>query len=130
MNLARGAALVLAAAPLAACARDTMLLESDIPLPRGMTTVRSADIRRSAGEVTGGTFLLAGDVPDARSSVDLAATRFGVHGWTLARVEGDADMASAWFTKDARSASLMLRRRGLEPVMSTGSLEVTTPAKP
>ena len=69
MNFARGAALLLAVAPLAACARDTMLLESDIPLPRGMTTVRSADIRRSAGQVTGGTFLLSGDVQIGRAHV-------------------------------------------------------------
>jgi hypothetical protein len=138
MTIARGAAILLALvpvlvpilAPIAGCARDTMLLEGDIPLPRGMTTVRSADIRRNSGEVTGGTFLLSGDVPDARSSVDLAATRFAVHGWSLAGVTGDASMASARFTKNSRSATLMLRRRDLEPVMSTGSLEVTTTAKP
>ena len=130
MTFARGAALLLAVAPLAACARDTMLLESDIPLPHGMTTVRSADIRRASGTVTGGTFLLSGDVPDARSSVDLAATRFAAHGWKTASAAGDANSASAKFTKDARTATLMLRRRGIEPVMSTGSLEVTTPAKP
>lgn len=103
-----------------------MLLESDVPLPRGMSTVRSADIRRTAGTVAGGSFLLAGEVTDARSAVDLAATRFRAHGWTPGPSTGDHDSASATFTKDARSASLTLWRRGLDPKMSTGSLTVRT----
>lgn len=122
------AILLLALAPCA-CARDTMLLESDVPLPRGMSTVRSADIRRSGGTVSGGTFLLAGEVSDARSAVDLAATRFRAAGWTAGASAGDHDSASATFTKDARSASLTLWRRGLDHRMSTGTLTVQTAPK-
>ncbi len=130
MTLVRRALVLLLALPTAACTRDTMLLESDIPLPRGMQTVRSADIRRSAGTVSGGTFLLSGEVEDARSSVDLAAARFAAYGWQLVATEGDANVARARFAKDSRTAALSLRRRALDPVMSTGSLEVQAAASP
>lgn len=106
-----------------------MLLESDVPLPHAMTTVRSADIRRSGGTVSGGTFLLAGEVQDARSSVDLAADRFRAHGWTAAAIDGNIDLANARFTKDTRTVALTLRRRSLEPEMSSGSLTVQTAEK-
>jgi hypothetical protein len=130
MNAARVALLFLACLPAQACTRDTMLLESDIPLPRGMVTVRSADIRRTAGTVSGGLFLLSGDVADARSALDLCGTRFESHGWTRSEVRGDANAAECRFTKDSRTVALALRRRSLEPVMSTGSLEVQSAAKP
>lgn len=101
-----------------------MLLESDVPLPHGMSTVRSADIRRAGGTVTGGSFLIAGEVADARSAVDLAAERFRSHGWTPAMSSGDQDSASVTCTKDTRTAQLTLWRRGLDPKMSTGTLAV------
>ena len=130
MTFARRALILLLALPAAACARDTMLLESDIPLPHGMNTVRSADIRRNGGTVSGGTFLLSGEVHDARSSVDLAATRFAAHGWKLVESTGDSAAARARFSKDSRTAALWLRRRALEPEMSSGSLEVQAAATP
>lgn len=109
---------------LAGCSSDTMLLESDVPLPEGMATIRSADIKRAQGTVSGGTFLLAGEVDDARASVDRAARRFDAHGWTVSATDGTADAASGRFTKDGRTASLSLRRRSLDPAMSSGALTI------
>jgi len=118
---AAGLALTLA---LAGCNSDTMLLESDVPLPEGLATIRSADIRRAQGTVSGGTFVLAGEVADARAAVDRAARRFDAHGWTTASAEGNADAATARFTKDGRTASLTLHRRSLDPAMSSGALAI------
>lgn len=109
---------------LAGCSSDTMLLESDVPLPEGMATIRSADIKRAQGTVSGGTFLLAGEVDDARASIDRAARRFDAHGWTVSATDGTADAASGRFTKDGRTASLSLRRRSLDPAMSSGALTI------
>lgn len=118
------AALLLAAMLLPACTRDTMLLESDVPLPRGMSTVRSADIRRDGGTVTGGDFILAGEIDDARRAIRASAQSFEANGWTIVRADGGLDAASGEFVKDTRTVSVTLRRRALEPKMSTGMLTV------
>lgn len=118
------AALLSAALLLPACTRDTMLLESDVPLPRGMNTVRSADIRRDGGTVTGGDFILAGEIDDARSAIRASAQSFEANGWTIVRADGSLDAASGEFVKDTRTVSVTLRRRALEPKMSTGTLTV------
>ena len=118
------ARLLCAAMLLPACTRDTMLLESDVPLPRGMSTVRSADIRRDGGTVTGGDFILAGEIDDARSAIRASAQSFEANGWTIVRADGSGDAARGEFVKDTRIVSVTLRRRALEPKMSTGTLTV------
>lgn len=118
------AALLLAVLLPPACARDTMLLESDVPLPRGMSTVRSTDIRRDGGTVTGGDFILAGEIDDARRAIRASAQSFEANGWTIVRADGGLDAASGEFVKDTRTVSITLRRRALEPKMSTGTLTV------
>ena len=125
MPLLRTACIVLALGALAACSKDTMLLESDIPLPEGLVTVRSADIRRSDSTVSGGRFLLSGAVADASGAMVLAGERFAAHGWTQSESRGDADVARARFTKDDRSVELELRRRRLDPRNSQGVLSVS-----
>jgi hypothetical protein len=114
---------------LAGCSSDTMILESDVPLPSGMSTIRSGGIRRGGGTVTGGEFIIAGEVANARSSMDGAAERFRAHGWAVSSTTGDSDIATGTFVKDSRTAALTIRRRTIEPRMSTGMLSVTQ-AKP
>lgn len=123
------AILPLAALALVGCSHDTMLLESDVPVPQEMTTVRSADIRRSGGTVSGGSFLLAGDVENARRSVTKCAKRFDENGWKTVKIDGNADASTAIFTKDTRTAELTLRRRSLEPRMSNGLLTMQSSTK-
>jgi len=118
----------LAAVLLAGCAESRMLLDSDVPLPDGMTTVRSADIRRSGGVVTGGRFLLAGSVPDAAELLDATTERFRASGWSVVREEAGLDLSTARFTKANRIVDLTITRRALEPDMSTGVLEVASVA--
>ena len=118
------ASAAAACALLAACTRDTMLLESDVPLPRGMSTVRSADIRRDGGTVTGGDFILSGELEDARKAIRASAERFEANGWTIVRADGNTDAANGEFVKDTRTAVLSLRRRALEPKMSSGTLAI------
>ena len=126
MPIRRTECAVLAMAALTACAKDTMLLEGDIPLPEGLVTVRSADIRRADGVVTGGRFILSGEVADAGAAMTASAERFAAHGWTRASSEGDADAAKARFTKGARAVDLELRRRGLDTRNSQGVLSVAS----
>jgi len=126
MTIRRTACAVLAMAALTACASDTMLLEGDIPLPEGLVTVRSADIRRGEGTVTGGRFILSGEIRDASTAMETATERFAAHGWSRAALEGNADAAKARFTKGARSVDLELRRRALDPCNSQGVLSVAS----
>ncbi|MCE2885071.1 MAG: hypothetical protein LW806_09265 [Planctomycetaceae bacterium] len=122
---ALGAALLAATAPLlAACSHDAMLLESDVPVPSGMSTVRSADIRRSGGTVSGGRFILAGPVDDAGALMVATRERFAGSGWTTVEIKDGLDHSEGIFTKDARRARLTIDRRALEPDMSSGSLEI------
>jgi len=123
----RTRAVVTAAflATLQACSGSQTLLESDIPMPDGMNTVRSADIRRADGAVTGGRFLLAGEVPDAGATLESTAQRFVANGWRVDAKEVGLDLSTARFSKGARSVTLSIARRALEPDMSTGTLEVS-----
>jgi hypothetical protein len=118
----------LAAVLLSGCAESRMLLDSDVPLPDGMTTVRSADIRRSGGVVTGGRFLLAGSVPNAADLLDATTERFRASGWSVVREESGLDLSTARFAKANRTVDLTITRRALEPDMSTGVLEVASVA--
>ncbi len=107
------------------CSQGVMLLESDVPLPSGMVTVRSADIRRAEGAVTGGTFVLAGEVNDAASTMSEAIARYEAAGWSVvSRVVG-LDHAKVEFAKASRRVVLTIDRRALEPSMSVGLLTVT-----
>jgi hypothetical protein len=115
---------------LHACSSSTTLLESDVPLPDGMTVVRSADLRRDGGTLTGGRFLLAGRVPDAGELLSDTLGRFESGGWTVVDSRVGLDLASARLEKGARRAELSIHRRTLEPDMSTGMLEVTSGAGP
>ena len=103
-----------------------MLLESDVPIPEGMSTVRSADIRRGGGTVTGGRFLIAGEFDDADRLLGATIARFESSGWRLGEVEHGLDHAAATFTKGARTARVELDRRTLDPGMSSGMIEITS----
>jgi len=86
------AAFLAATVPLlAACSHDAMLLESDVPVPSGMWTVRSADIRRSGGTVSGGRFILAGPVDDAGALMVATRARFAGSGWTTVEIKDGLD---------------------------------------
>jgi len=113
---------------LQACSSSRTLLDSDVPVPDGMTTVRSADIRRSGGVVTSGRFLLAGSVLDAAESLADTSGRFRAAGWKVEREEVGLDLASARFTKAGRSVELSIARRALDPDMSTAVLEISSVA--
>ena len=103
-----------------------MLLESDVPLPEGMSTVRSADIRRSGGTVTGGRFLLAGEIDDADRVLTSTIARFESAGWRVESARPGLDKATAIFTKGGRTVDLQLDRRTLDPGMSSGMLVIST----
>ncbi len=109
---------------LLGCSHDAMLLESDVPVPNGMETVRSADIRRSEGTVSGGRFLLAGPVNDAGSLMVATRERYRANGWTTVLLEDGLDHAEGVFEKGNRRARLTIDRRAIEPDMSSGSLEI------
>lgn len=113
---------------LASCSGSRTLLDSDVPVPDGMSTVRSADIRRSAGVVTSGRFLLAGSVTDASELLDATSDRFRAAGWSVAPGEAGLDLAAARFMKAGRTVDLSIARRALDPDMSTAVLEISSAA--
>lgn len=107
-----------------------MLLESDVPLPEGMSTVRSADIRRSGGTVTSGRFLLAGEIDDAGRVLASTIARFESAGWHVESAQPALDEATATLRKGTRTATLRLDRRTLDPGMSSGLLEIAVVGGP
>ena len=113
-----------AATVLIGCSHDAMLLESDVPVPNGMETIRSADIRRSEGTVSGGRFILAGSVDDAGSLMVATRERYRANGWKTVLLEDGLDHAEGIFEKGNRRARLTIDRRALEPDMSSASLEI------
>jgi len=116
--------LLAASVLLAACSSAPVVLESDVPLPPGMSTVRSADIKRAGGTVTGGTFLLAGEVVDARDTMSTLAARFRDEGWIVLVRESGLDFAACVATKGGRSVEVRIDRRALDPAMSSGLIVV------
>ena len=121
-------AVAALAAALQACSSAPMLLDSDVPMPDGMSTVRSADIRRADGTVTGGRLLLAGAVPDASATLEATVSRFAANGWRVEAQDAGLDLSTARFSKGSRVVTLSIARRTLEPDMSTGTLEVISAA--
>lgn len=101
-----------------------MLLESDVPLPPKMESVRSADIRRAGGTVTGGRFILAGEVNDARNSLDETIERYRSNGWSVVESTRGLDRSTAVFRKGSRTATVAIERRTLSPDMSSGTLVI------
>lgn len=115
---------------LGACASGPMLVESDVPLPESMRIVRSADIRRGGGTVTGGRYLLSGATRDAGESMIALIDRFEVQGWTLVRSEIGLDLATAELAKDTRRATVRIDRRALDPAMSSAELVIGRAGEP
>jgi hypothetical protein len=113
---------------LAGCSSNAMLLESDVPLPNGMETVRSADIRRSAGTVSGGSFVLAGPCNDAADLLASTVERYRSNGWVVVAQNPGLDRSVAEFSKDTRRLELAIQRRALEPDMSSGFITITSTA--
>lgn len=109
---------------LGACSSGQTLLESDVPLPPNMESVRSADIRRAGGTVTGGRFVLAGSVSDARDALDETIERYRSNGWSLVDSARGLDHSTAVFRKGSRTATVSIERRTLSPDMSSGSLVI------
>jgi len=101
-----------------------MLAESDVPVPEGLETVRSADIRRAQGTLSGGTFLLAGPVMDAGQLLDETSARYQSSGWQIVQRELGLDRAAATYAKDTRTARVEILRRAVEPDMSSATIEV------
>jgi hypothetical protein len=111
------------------CSHDAMLLESDVPVPSGMSTVRSADIRRSGGTVSGGRFILAGPVDDAGGLMVATRERFAGAGWSTVEIQDGLDHATGTFRKGDRRVRLTIDRRALEPDMSSAMLEIASGAE-
>ena len=122
-------AIAIVAAAMQACSSSSTLLDSDVPLPDGMTTIRSADIRRAGGTVAGGRFLLAGSVPDAAATLASTVAAFESNGWRVESRDAGLDLSTARFSKGDRTVTLSIARRAVEPDMSTGMLEVATSAR-
>ena len=124
----RAIAVAALLAGLQACAGGQPQLDSDAPRRSAVALPRWPVLRRSGGTVTGGRFLLAGEVPDAAATLESTVDRFVANGWRVDAKEAGLDLSTARFSKGARTVTLSIARRTLEPDMSTGMLEVTSSA--
>ena len=78
--------------------------------------------------MTGGRFLLAGEIDDADRVLRSAIARFESAGWRLEDARPGLDQAAATFTKGGRTVDLQLDRRTLDPGMSSGMLVISSSA--
>ncbi|MSR41051.1 MAG: hypothetical protein EXS10_04020 [Phycisphaerales bacterium] len=108
------------------CSSDRKILESDVFLPEDMVTIRSANIRRSSGELVGGDFFVAGRVNNAEESVDELVDYYQSNGWFLERQTPGLDFSRADLVKGDRTVTVELVRRRLDPANSTGTIVVAT----
>ncbi len=123
------ALLTLGLALASGCSTDHRILESDVYLPEGMTTIRSSNIRRADGSLVGGDFLLAGRVNDAEASMDDLVDEYRSNGWFLKREIPGLDFSRADLVKGDRTVTVELVRRRLDPANSTGTIVVASPSK-
>lgn len=123
----------LAALAVAGCSStpDT-ILESDVPLPPGLSVRVSSDVTRSDGQLSGGFFLLYGEIDDPVRLAGETRERFVLKGWRGSTVYDSPHRVRLEFTKDRRVAEVELVSRRVDPMMSSGSVRLaeSDPAAP
>ncbi len=128
MRLATPAALfaslaALLAAAGCASAPDT-ILESDVPLPPGLEIRASSDVARSGGQLSGGFFLLYGEIDDPVRLGAETRSRFLTAGWQGIVTYESPHLVRLAFTKGRRTAKVELVSRRIDPMMSSGSVRL------
>lgn len=124
LRLSRPAALCLL---LAGCGSDRplTLVDSDVPVPPEMDVRYAFDIARNGGELSAGRFILSGTVMDVAAAADDTVARYGENGWTLSSRTMQESAATLVFTKGARTSTVEIARRRIDPEMSSAVIVVS-----
>jgi len=100
------------------------ILESDVPLPPGLAVRASSDVARSEGQLSGGFFLLSGEIDDPVRLGAETRGRFLTFGWQGIVTYESPHLVRLEFTKGRRSARIELVSRRIDPMMSSGSIRL------
>lgn len=112
------------------------ILESDVPLPPGLSVRASSDVARSEGQLSAGFFLLYGEIDDPVRLGTETRGRFLNAGWQGIVTYESPRLVRLEFTKGRRAAKVELVSRRIDPMMSSGSVRlaesvpVTPPTAP
>lgn len=101
-----------------------------MPLPPGLSVRMSSDVARGEGQLTGGFFLLYGEIDDPVRLAAETRERFNLRGWRGSTVYDSPHRVRLEFTKDRRVARVELVSRRIDPMMSSGSVRVAEAAPP
>lgn len=121
----------LATLAVAGCSStpDT-ILDSDVPLPPGLAVRMSSDVARGEGQLTGGFFLLYGEIDDPVRLAGETRERFALRGWRGTLVYESPHRVRLEFTKDRRVAKVELVSRRVDPMMSSASVRLAESVPP
>jgi hypothetical protein len=100
------------------------ILESDVPLPPGLAVRASSDVARSEGQLSGGFFLLYGEIDDPVRLGAETRERFLNAGWQGIVTYESPHLVRLAFTKGRREAKVELVSRRIDPMMSSGSVRL------
>lgn len=115
--------LVLSA--LQACSSTpTHFVESDVPIPADTQVRYSTELKRTDGKLTGGWFILWGEILDVRKTTAETITRYRNDGWQLAEERLLPKQADLRFTKDTRTVRVIIDGRRIDPWSSSATVRV------
>jgi hypothetical protein len=112
-------------AALAACgAKQTLVLDSDVPNVLGMEPIVTRNITREGEDLVAVEVLYRGEINDIREETAAVTAAFREYGWTAASEQARGQTRLLNFTKGRRWAEVQLAICQIDPMMSSGVLEV------
>lgn len=118
--------MAIALSALSACSTaPTHFVESDVPVPVGMTVRYSTDLKREQGVLSSGWFILWGNITDVNKTANGTVTRFEEDGWRLVEKSISAKRAALTFAKDSRTTRIDIDARRIDPGSSSATVRVS-----
>jgi hypothetical protein len=111
---------------MTACGSDhpLTLLDSDVPTPPEMDVRYSFDIVKSGGALSGGRFILSGEVESLADAAEETVQRYSTNGWSLRERRMQTAQALLVFEKGGRTVTVDIQKRRVDPEMSSAVVVV------
>jgi hypothetical protein len=120
-------ALPLILSALQACSSTpTHFVESDVPIPADTKVRYSTELKRTDGKLTGGWFILWGEILDINKTTSETITRYSNDGWELVEERLLPKQADLRFAKDSRIVRVIIDARRIDPWSSSATVRVAS----
>jgi len=123
-------ALVAAALAVGCASGPDTILESDVPLPPGLSIRASSEVDRRDTTLTGGFFVLYGEIDDPIRLGRETAARFATYGWRATPLYESPHRVRLECVKGTRRATVELVSRRIDPMMSSGTVRLSDRREP